>query len=50
MEENRLTEGNIAAALLRFAAPFLIANVLQSLYGAADLFVVGKYEIGRAHV
>ena len=43
MEENRLTEGNIAAALFRFAAPFLIANVLQSLYGAADLFVVGKY-------
>lgn len=43
MEENRLTEGNIASALFRFAVPFLIANVLQSLYGAADLFVVGRY-------
>lgn len=43
MEENRLTEGNIASALFRFAVPFLIANALQSLYGAADLFVVGRY-------
>lgn len=29
--------------LLLFAVPFLIANVLQSLYGAVDLFVVGRY-------
>ena len=43
MAENRLTEGNIASALFRFAVPFLIANALQSLYGAADLFVVGRY-------
>lgn len=43
MEENRLTQGKIAPALFRFAVPFLIANVLQSLYGAVDLFVVGRY-------
>lgn len=30
--------------LLRFAMPFLIANVLQALYGGADLFVVGQYD------
>lgn len=43
MRENTLTEGNVAKTLLRFAVPFLIANILQSLYGAVDLFVVGRY-------
>lgn len=43
MKENHLTEGSILKTLLLFAVPFLIANVLQSLYGAVDLFVVGKY-------
>lgn len=43
MKENKLTEGNILTTLFRFAVPFLIANVLQSLYGAVDLFVVGTY-------
>lgn len=38
-----LTEGNSLKTLLLFAAPFLAANILQSLYGAVDLFVVGKY-------
>lgn len=43
MKENKLTEGNIFSSLMRFAIPFLIANILQSLYGAVDLFVVGRY-------
>lgn len=43
MRENNLTEGSIVKTLLLFAVPFLIANVLQSLYGAVDLFVVGRY-------
>ncbi|MDD3795976.1 MAG: MATE family efflux transporter [Lachnospiraceae bacterium] len=43
MKENNLTEGSILKTLLLFAVPFLIASVLQSLYGAVDLFVVGKY-------
>lgn len=43
MKENNLTTGNILKTLLYFAIPFLIANILQSLYGAVDLFVVGKY-------
>ena len=30
--------------MLQFAVPFLIANVLQALYGGADLFVVGQYD------
>ncbi len=43
MKENNLTEGNILKTLCLFAIPFLIANVLQSLYGAVDLFVIGRY-------
>ncbi len=43
MKEMDLTEGNILKKLLAFTIPFLIANVLQSLYGAVDLFVVGRY-------
>ena len=43
VEKNDLTQGSIGGLLLRFALPFLIANLLQSLYGAVDLLVVGKY-------
>lgn len=43
MKQNDLTEGSILKTLLLFAVPFLIANILQSLYGAVDLFVVGRY-------
>ena len=38
-----LTEGSIAKTLIIFALPYLAANILQSLYGAVDLFVVGLY-------
>ena len=43
MQPNSLTQGSVAKTLFRFACPFLVANVLQSLYGAADLFVVGAF-------
>ena len=39
----RLTEGNIWGTLLRFSLPFLLANLLQALYGASDLFMVGRF-------
>ena len=38
-----LTRGSILKSLLLFAIPYLIANILQSLYGAVDLYVVGAY-------
>ena len=38
-----LTEGNVFRVLLNFSVPFLIANVIQALYGAVDLMVVGWY-------
>lgn len=41
--ENRLTHGKIAPVLLQFALPFMLASFLQSIYGAVDLFVVGRY-------
>lgn len=43
MKENNLTQGTILKSLLCFAIPFFIANILQSLYGAVDLFVIGRY-------
>ncbi|WP_343210431.1 MATE family efflux transporter [Anaerolentibacter hominis] len=43
MQSLELTEGKIGRTLLRFAIPFLLASVLQALYGAADLFVVGRF-------
>lgn len=43
MKDTNLTEGNIGKTLAAFAVPFLAANILQSLYGAVDLFVVGSY-------
>lgn len=46
--ENRLTHGAIAPSLLRFALPFLLSSILQALYSAADLFVVGRYAAAPA--
>ncbi len=42
-QENLLTEGNVFRVLLRFSVPFLIANVIQALYGAVDLVVIGRF-------
>lgn len=39
----RLTEGNVWGTIVRFAVPFLLANLFQALYGAADLFMVGRF-------
>lgn len=43
-QEFSLTEGKISTTLLRFAPPFLLASFLQALYGAADLYVVGRFD------
>ncbi|MCM1424927.1 MAG: MATE family efflux transporter, partial [bacterium] len=40
---NEFTEGNIVRPLIRFALPILLALCLQSLYGAVDLLVVGRF-------
>lgn len=38
-----LTNGKIGSVLFRFSMPFLLANLLQALYGAVDLMIVAKY-------
>lgn len=49
MEQNtNLTEGNIVSTLLKFAFPFLLASLLQALYGAADLVIVGQFSDSAA--
>jgi putative MATE family efflux protein len=42
-QQNTLTEGNVMTTLLRFAFPFLLASLLQTLYGATDLLIVGQF-------
>ena len=42
--QNDLTRGSVLARLTRFALPFLLSYFLQTLYGLADLFIVGQYE------
>lgn len=44
MKELDLTKGSVPRVLLKFAMPYLLANVLQALYGGADLFVVGQFD------
>ena len=40
---NRLTEGGITSTLIRFAMPYLAASLLQALYGAVDLLIIGWF-------
>lgn len=40
---NSFTEGKILSPLMKFAIPVVLALVLQSLYGAVDLLVVGQF-------
>jgi len=42
-QHKTLTEGKVIPTLLKFAFPFLLASLLQALYGAADLLVVGQF-------
>lgn len=39
------TEGKILGPLLRFALPVIMAMFLQSLYGAVDVLIVGRYAL-----
>ena len=45
MRQN-LAQGQVGVTLLKFAGPFLLASLLQALYGAADLFVGGRHVRG----
>ena len=43
MEKN-LTSGSIFGNIVRFSLPYLLSYFLQTLYGMADLFIIGQYE------
>lgn len=44
MEETKnLTEGKVFGSLIGFAVPILLSLLLQALYGAVDLLVVGRF-------
>lgn len=42
MEKNRTT-GSIFKNVLFFSTPYLLAYFLQTLYGLADLFIIGQF-------
>ena len=42
-ESQNFTEGKIFAPLFRFAMPVLAAMLLQTLYGAVDMMIVGHF-------
>ena len=39
-----LTEGGVFKNVLLFSLPYLLSYFLQTLYGMADLFIVGQFE------
>ena len=38
-----LTEGKVIRVLIMFAIPYMLSSFLQTLYGMADLYIVGQY-------
>ena len=43
MKSRNLTNGSILGNIVSFSLPYLLSYFLQTLYGLADLFVVGQY-------
>ena len=42
-KENDFTQGKILSPLLRFMLPVFLAMLLQAMYGAVDLLIVGQF-------
>lgn len=42
-EQNTILEGKIFPPLIKFSIPLMFAILLQALYGAVDLIIVGKF-------
>lgn len=38
-----LTSGNILKTITYFSLPYLLSYFLQTLYGMADLFIIGQF-------
>jgi putative MATE family efflux protein len=41
--ERDLVSGNVVKQLISFALPFLISNLIQTLYSVADMIIVGRF-------
>ena len=42
--ERDLTHGSIGRNILRFSLPYFLSYFLQTLYGMADLFIIGQFD------
>ena len=42
--ERDLTQGSVFRNILSFSLPYLLSYFLQTLYGMADLFIIGQFE------
>ena len=41
--ERNLTEGSVLKTVIYFSLPYLLSYFLQTLYGMADLFIIGQF-------
>lgn len=41
--ENNLSKGSVVKNLIFFALPFLLSNIIQTLYNTVDMIIVGNY-------
>ena len=42
--ERDLTSGSVLKNIVRFSLPYLLSYFLQTLYGMADLFIIGQFD------
>ena len=42
MEKN-LTSGSVLRNIISFSLPYLLSYFMQTLYGMADLFIIGQF-------
>ena len=43
IDKNRMTEGPIAGAIIRFAIPLFLGNLFQQMYNSVDSLIVGNH-------
>ena len=41
--ERNLTTGSVWRTVVSFSLPYLLSYFLQTLYGMADLFIIGRF-------
>lgn len=44
MERNLNHQGSVGKNILIFSLPYLLSYFLQTLYGMADLFIIGQFD------